>query len=277
MKKTIIVPMLALGILMLYSPIGLSQALLSTDDNFTEADPSTMLHIHSPNSGLLIPTITLTYDEGNVVAPSIPNPTDGLIIFHDGSNSIEKGFWFYDDIPQRWVSFTDFTTQIAQQSLDDFAEIYESKDLGSGTPYDLYLEYYVPWASGTPGWKGDAFSFEDDVDVVVNPPSTTMPADQLKISSSNDAIYSVEISATIASTTPANTITGKLFKNGNEVSNIFFRYTFQLKDKPTSLNTSGNIQLSPGDVIDFRFTSTEKNKGIEVENMNIRLAKLGEI
>lgn len=277
MKKPILIYLFCLGCLLLTATEMSGQALVSTDNTMNDVDPSAMLQVYSNDRGLMIPTVLLTYDEGKKVAPSITvTPADGLIIFHDGSNNIEKGIYYYDAVLQEWARYSDLSQTQTSQSLDNFAEMYESRDFGNGTSYDLSMDYFIPWSSGQAGLRGTAFEFLDS-ETVSLAPGVQGTADRYHINSANSAIYSVVVSATIASTTPFNTTTGQLFINGTQVPDVFFRHTFQLKDKPTSLKTSGNIQLNPGDKIDFRFISNDKNNGVQVENLNIRLSKLGEI
>ena len=257
-----------------------AQAILTTDDGPVSADPSAMLEISSTNRGFLMPVISLTYVEGKIAAPSISaTPADGLIIYNNAvSVGISKGFWYYDAELDggTWVFYSDLSSVQSEQSLDDFAEMYEVEDYGNGTLYELSQDYFIPWSSGEPGLKGLAFDFIDSETVTVSP-GIDVEADRYEINTQVAAIYSAVVSTTIASTTPSNTVTGQLFINDVKVDNIFFRNTFQLKNKPTSLNTSGNIQLEPGDKVDFRFKSSDKNNGIKVEYVNIRLTKLGEI
>src|SRR5210317_40180 len=111
------------------------QARLSTlDDLGDPLNASAMLEVHSDNSGLLIPTIELNWDEGEKVAPGLAGaPADGLIIFHDGRNNIDKGLWYYDAEISKWVIYTDFNSEQSEQDINDFAELYESNELGEGT------------------------------------------------------------------------------------------------------------------------------------------------
>lgn len=254
-----------------------AQALLSTVDGVPqEPDASAALEIYSDNAGLLVPFVALNYNDlGNIEAPGIPvTPADGLIIFHDGSNNIDKGLWYYDATLPGWVIYSDFSSTMAETGLDDFGEMYEANELGSGTPYDLDSSFFNPWESAAEGLTGSAFNFLDHQ--LVNTETGTAYADQFMISGL-DAVYSVVISATLAATAPSTTVTGALFLNDVMVDHIFFRHTFQLKDKPTSLSTIGNIEIHDGDRLDFRFTSDVKNKGVEIENLNVRFTKMGEL
>lgn len=267
--------LLALLLIFVMAPSN-AQVLLSTSDNGpTEGDPSAALEIYSDNSGLLIPYIVLNFDDGGAIeAPTIPAPADGLIIFHQGSNNITKGLWYYDaDIPA-WVIYSDFSSTLANQDLDNFGEMSESNEIGNGTLYDLSPDFYTPWHTAQVGLIGSAFQFLDDQ--LVNTEMGTDTADQFLITG-EEAVYSVIISATLAASAPSTTVTGTLYKNDVRIDHIFFRHTFQLKDKPTSLNTSGNIEIIDGDKIDFRFYSDVKNKGIQVENLNIRFTKMGDL
>jgi len=252
------------------------QALLSTLDTPVDSViESAMLALVSDNSGLKIPTIELVYDEGEVTAPSIPvTPADGLIIYHDGRNNITRGMWYYDAEISKWIIYTNFNTEESELDINDFGELYESNDLGDGTAYNIEDTHHKPWSSASTGLKGTVFQFLDSEPVLTEIGSDT--ADQYQITGP-DAIYSVVISATIAATAPATTLTGSVFVNDVKVDHLFFRHTFQNKDKPTSLNTSGNLEIHTNDKIDIRFISSTKNKGIEIENMNIRLAKITDL
>lgn len=279
--KFIIIISFGLFILGIIAQDAHAQAVLSTTDDPVTADPSAMLQIISSDRGLLIPSVSMVVNDGKPAPSNITvTPADGLLVYnHNGSNEdVSRGFWYYDAELNsgEWVFYSDLTTVEATTSLDDFAEMFEVQDYGNGTQYLLSQDYFIPWRSGTPGLKGAAFEFLDDEEVILTP-TVSDTADQIKINTVGEAVYSVIISATIASTAPSNTVTGQLFVNDVAVDNIFFRNTFQLKDKPTSLNTSGNIQLGPDDRVDFRFKSKDKNKGIKVEYVNIRLVNLGEI
>lgn len=254
-----------------------AQALLTTDDN-GPSDPveSAALAIQSDNSGLIIPYVSLSYnDQGDIVANSITGtPADGLIIFHAGGNSVDKGLWYYDATLPGWILYSDFSSTLAERELDDFGEMYESNDIYAGTYYELSPDLYIPWTSASKGLAGSAFQFLDNEPVTTE--AGTGSADQFMING-DDAVYSVIVSATLAASAPSTTVTGALYINNNRVAHVFFRHTFQLKDKPTSLNTSGNIEVKHGDRIDFRFTSDVKNKGLHIENLNLRLTEMGEL
>jgi len=252
------------------------QALLSTLDTPVDSViESAMLAMVSDDAGLKIPTIELVYDEGEVTAPSIPGiPADGLIIYHDGRNNITRGMWYFDAEILKWIIYTDFNVEEAERDIDDFGVLFESNDLGNGTSYDLEDTFHKPWSSAKTGLKGTAFTFLDSAPVMTELGADT--ADRYQITGP-DAIYSVVISATIAASAPATTVTGSVFVNNVEVDNLFFRHTFQTKDAPTSLNTSGNLEVHTNDTIDIRFISSARNKGIEVENLNLRLAKITEL
>jgi len=254
------------------------QALLSTLDTPVDSViESAMFALVSDDAGLKIPTIELVYDEGEVVAPSIPGtPADGLVIYHDGRNNITGGMWYYDAEISKWIIYTNFNTEEAEQDIDDFGELFESNDLGSGTAYDIEETHHKPWSSATTGLKGSGFTFLDSEPVTTELGVDADTADQYQITGP-DAIYSVVISATIAASASSTTVTGAVFVNDVKVDHLFFRHTFQNKDKPTSLNTSGNLEIHTNDKIDIRFISSTKNKGIEIENLNIRLAKITEL
>lgn len=278
MKFKNIFLLITLGLICTFGVQVKGQALLSTHD--TPADSvieSAMLALQSDDRGLKIPTIELMYDEGEVAAPSISGtPADGLVIFHDGRNNITKGMWYYDAEISKWIIYTDFNTEESELDIEDFGELFESNDLGAGTTYDLEDTFHKPWSSAETGLKGAAFSFLDSELVTTELGANTDTADQYQITGP-DAIYSVVISATIAATAPATTVTGAVFVNDVKMDHLFFRHTFQLKDSPTSLNTSGNLEIHTNDKIDVRFISSTKNKGIEVENLNLRLAKITEL
>ena len=280
MKTFIIKPFIFSFILATFCLSANAQAILNTGDS-GPIDPveGAALDIRSVNSGLLIPYVALENNAlGEVYAPGIAvTPADGLIVYNNASTTnVTKGLWYYDAAPPNphWVLYSDFSSTLSDRELDDFGEMYESNDIGTGTYYELSPDYFIPWESATKGLTGSAFSFKDG-----EPVSTgigTATADQFWISS-EDAVYSVVISATLVASAPATTVTGALYINNTKVNHIFFRHTFQLKDKPTSLNTSGNIEVKSGDKIDFRFTSDVKNKGLYIENMNLRLTKMGEL
>lgn len=277
MKTTIIKYVLILFVLIIPGLSLSAQAVLSTSSNGpNDGDPSAALEIDSDNSGLLIPTIILDYnDAGDIVAPGIPvDPADGLLIFYNGTTGIDKGLYYYDAAIPEWVIYSDFTSTLAETGIEDFGEMHESNDFGAGTHYALDPAYSIPWATASIGLAGSSFHFLDNELVVTE--TGTADADQLQING-QDAVYAVIISATLVASAPSTTVTGRLYKNDVKVDHIFFRHTFQLKDKPTSLNTGGNVEIHDGDKIDFRFTSDVKNKGVYLENLNVRLTKMGDL
>lgn len=263
------------------SVIGFSanaQAILSTGSSGAiEPVEGAALDIRSTTSGLLIPYVALEYNDQSIIyAPGIAvTPADGLIIYNNASSTgVDKGLWYYDATLPGWILYSDFSSTLSERELDDFGEMYESTTMGAGTEYLLSPDYFIPWNSATEGLTGTAFIFKNDEPVTTE--TGTADADQFWIDS-EDAVYSVVVSATIAASAPSTTVTGALYINNVKVDHVFFRHTFQLKDKPTSVNTSGNIEVITGDKIDFRFTSDVKNKGLKIENMNLRFTKMGEL
>ena len=275
MKKTVNIISLAFFITILLGSFSSDAQILFTNiDNDPDAPhESAALEVRAIDGGLLVPFVTLNYDEGEIAAMSIPGtPADGLIIFHDGSNSISKGLWYYDAELPGWYIYSNYQSEFTLE-LDNYAELYESNTLTNGSPYDLSNTHYAPWFTALSGLMGPEFYFIDDA--LVNTESGTALADQLQTIGVH-AIYSINISTTVTSGTADNTITGKLYINDVPVAHIFFRHTFQNKNYPTNCFTCGLIELHTDDKLDFRFTCVTAEEKIRVEHLNLRLTKVGE-
>jgi hypothetical protein len=242
--------------------------------------PSAALEIRSESGGLLIPNILLSKENGDVVAPTITSPADGLLIFHDGYTStgevsgLPKGLWIYDGSTSRWMIYSRVGS-IYSSSLDNFGEIYENRNMGSGTLLYINNVYSKPWSSASEGWMGPGFSFLDDESVDTELSGTTAIADQLTISS-NKAYYTVDISTTLTTGSSGNIVSGQLFINNNPEDAIFFRHAFQASGEYVNCAASGIVILSPGDKVDFRFKTTSANESIYVEHLNLKLTKIGD-
>ena len=253
-----------------------SQVLFTTiPDDPDPADNSSMAEVRSLNNGLLVPFIVLDYDgSGDIEAPNIPGtPADGLIIFHNGSNGITKGLWYYDAVMPSWVIYSNWASEFAID-INSYGEMYEANALGGGNIYPLTNTFYIPWRTASSGLIGDDFTFLNNN--TVNTETGTALADQMQITGVN-AVYSINISTTVTSTTAGNEITGVLYINDNQALNIFFRHTFQNKNFPTNCFTSGLISLNTNDKIDFRFSCATANEGIKIEHLNMRLTKVGDL
>jgi hypothetical protein len=280
MKKIInIIPFALLLMILFGENLAQGQVLVNTivNDPNLQAEGS-KLEVRSLKGGLLVPFVTLDFgstDQISVIeAPSIPGtPADGLIIFHDGSNGITKGLWYYDAGIPGWYIYSDPSSEYVID-LNNYGEIYEANVFGSGTIYTLSNTYFIPWSSAGSGLKGPEFIFNDDA--TVNTETGTALSDQLKVIGP-DAVYSVNISTTIQSITSGNEITGMLYVNDLPVDRVFFRHTYQVKNFPTNFFASGLIELYKNDRLDFRFSSSTASEGIEIEHLNLRLTKIGEL
>ena len=274
MKRIIGKTLLIITLIAAYSTSLNAQILFSNNETVEEPHASATLEIRADDAGLILPYVTLSDLGGVITAAGISTtPADGLIIFHDGSNQIAKGIWYYDaDLPG-WYIYSDLNSDLLFK-VENFGEMYEATSFGNGTQYNLDNLHFTPWSSATVNLEGMYFSFLDNV--TVSTETGTAFADQFQVSS-DDAIYTINISTTFLSTTSFNDVTGKLYVNDTPVEHIFFRYTFQNKDTHVNCYTSGNVELHDGDKLDFRFQTTTADEGIKIEHLNFRLAKIGEL
>lgn len=262
-----------------------AQVLISA----TPGDPheSAYMEIRSEDGGLLIPNIVLeksvTTDEA--IAPSIPNPADGLLIFHDGtdgtggSSELPKGLWYFDDdqgVSGKWFIYSR-TGSVFSSSLDNFGEMYEINDMGSGTQMTLNNNFSIPCANSTMGFLGYGFTFNNNSSVNTEEVGVTAVADQLQIAvNTAKAYYTADISTTIITNTSGNIVTGQLFVNDTASQAIFFRHAFQTSGEYVNCSTSGIIVLESGDKVDFRFKTTTGVEIIYLEHLNVKLTKIGD-
>jgi hypothetical protein len=231
------------------------------------------LQIYSNDRGLMIPYISLDYDEGEIAALTIPSPADGLMIFHDGSHGITKGLWFYDASIPGWYLYSSIQTD-SENDLSNYGEVYEANGLAGGSLYDVTNTEFTPWNTAQEGLMGSEFNLMDDVTVTTE--TGTAIADQIMVTGA-DAVYSINVAATLVSKTSGNQISGQLYINDSPVDKIFFRYTFQAKNRPTNCFTSGLIEINTNDKVDFRFNCSTAAEQIMIEQFNIRLTKVGEL
>lgn len=248
-----------------------------------EPHESAALEIRSETGGLLIPNIELNKVGSDAVAPTIPNPADGLLIFHDGklaggeNSGLPKGLWYYDATAGsgKWLIYSRVGS-IFSSSLDNFGEMYEVNLMGSGTTINLNNVYSMPWANATEGFIGPGFSIDDSVTVNTEQTGTTAIADQLTITDGLKAYYTVDVSTTLITNTSGNIVTGQLFVNDQPQPAIFFRHAFQTSGEYVNCSTSGIIILDVYDRVDFRFRSATAAEPISVEHLNVKLTKIGD-
>ncbi|MEN8224490.1 MAG: hypothetical protein ABFS05_03935 [Bacteroidota bacterium] len=245
--------------------------------------PSAALEIRSETGGLLIPNIELTKVGTEAVATNISAPADGLLIFHDGqltaggSSGLPKGLWYFDataGVSGKWLIYSRVGS-IYSSSLDNFGEMYEINDMGSGTSVALNNLYSVPWANASAGFLGPGFSITYDTIVQTEQTGTTAIADQLTISTVK-AYYTADVSTTLITNTSGNIVSGQLFVNDVPETAIFFRHAFQTSGEYVNCSTSGIIVLESGDKVDFRFKTTTSAEIIYVEHLNLKLTKIGD-
>jgi hypothetical protein len=264
--------LIALLISILQSSYG--QVVINTTGSESPAPPiNSGLQIISNDRGLLIPFISLDYDEGEIAAQTIPSPADGLMIFHDGSHGISKGLWFYDASIPGWYLYSSILSD-SENDLSNYGEVYEANVLAGGSLYDLTNTEFTPWNTAQSGLMGSEFNFLDNA--TVNTETGTAIADQVMVTGSN-SVYSINVATTIESKSSGNQISGQLYINDVPVDKVFFRYTFQAKNRPTNCFTSGLIEINTNDKVDFRFKSATASEQIMIEQFNIRLTKVGEL
>jgi hypothetical protein len=274
MKRIIGKTLLIITLITAYSTSLNAQILFSNNDATEDPHASAILEIRADDAGLILPNVTLSEVDGVITATGIAaTPADGLIIFHDGSNQITKGIWYYDaDLPG-WYMYSDYSSDLLLE-VENFGEMFEATSLGNGTLYNLDNAHFTPWSSATVSLEGLYFSFLPDETVTTETGSAL--ADQIQVNGGN-AIYTINISTTFLSTTSYNDVTGKLYVNDTPVEHIFFRHSFQTKDAHVNCYTSGNVELHDGDRLDFRFQTTTASEGIKIEHLNFRLVKIGEL
>ncbi len=276
MKRIFKIWMISVLVVFCYSNM-LNAQVLITNGIVTDPDPSAMLEIRSINSGLMVPSVYLDKDvDGNVIAPAINTaigvgnyPADGLIIHFDGSNTdhpdILSGLWYYSaGTENRWAIFSR-TGSVFSLDLDNFAEMYEAKAYQAGTPYNIGNLNWTPWTSSTKGQLGPKFLYVTD----------PTKGDYLECVSGIDCYYTIDISATISSVSSAIVVTGQAFLNDDPIVSVFFRHKFQTGGEYANCSTTGLIVFRPGDKVRLKFKSTTASEDITVEQVNMRLTKIG--
>lgn len=258
-----------------------AQMLISAEPG--DPHSSAALEIRSESGGLLIPTIVMEKTNGEALAPSIIDPADGLLIFHNGYASdgvtpsgLPKGLWYFDATSGdngKWLIYSRIGS-IFSSSLMNFGEMYEINDMGSGTELTINDQFSVPWSSATEGFLGPGFSIDYNAEVQTEI-GTTAIADQLT-TSTDSAYFTVDVSTTLTTGTSGNIVSGQLFVNDIPKPSIFFRHAFQASGEYVNCATSGLIILGPMDKVDFRFkTSSGAWETIYIEHLNLKLTMLG--
>jgi|GEM_PF-1025260 len=257
-----------------------AQMLISAEPG--DPHESAALEIRSESGGLLIPNIVMEKISGEALTPTIPNPVDGLLIFHNGFASdgstptgLPKGLWYFDASSGdsgKWLIYSRIGS-IFSSSLMNFGEMYEINDMGNGTMLAINNQFSVPWASASEGFLGPGFSVEYD-QPVLSETGTTVIADQLT-TSTDSAYFTVDVSTTLTTGSSGNIVSGQLFVNDVPQPAIFFRHGFQTSGEYVNCSTSGLIVLGPYDRVDFRFKTSSALEQIYIEHLNLKLTMLG--
>jgi hypothetical protein len=270
--------LMSFGILLVFQSN--SQVLISSEVDVPHN--SAALEVRSDSGGLLLPSIELKLESGDVVATNISDPADGLMVFHDGtleggeSSGLPRGLWYYDETAAgvgKWLIYSRMGS-IYSSNLDNFGEMYEANAIGSGTNISLNNNYSIPWASAMQGWLGVGFQFQND-NTVQSETGGSVTADQLYITT-DKAYYTADISTTISTSTSGNIVTGQLFVNDTAQTGIFFRHAFQTSGEYVNCATTGIVILDQYDHIDFRFMTSTTSEQINIEHLNVKLTKIGD-
>jgi len=280
MKTLFRIIFLTLFCVVVFESQSVAQMLISAEPG--NPHPSAALEIRSESGGLLIPTIVMEKTNGEALAPSIIDPADGLLIFHNGyandgvtPSGLPKGLWYFDassGTDGKWLIYSRIGS-IFSSSLMNFGEMYEINDMGSGTMLTINNQFSVPWASATEGFLGPGFSMQND-QAVQSEIGTTVIADQLT-TSTDSAYFTVDVSTTLTTGTSGNIVSGQLFVNDSAQPAIFFRHAFQASGEYVNCSTSGLIILGPFDKVDFRFKTSSALEEIYIEHLNLKLTMLG--
>lgn len=267
------------GILLISTHLGAQVLIAPVAD---DPHPSAALEIRSESGGLLIPNIELNKVGAEAVSPTISEPADGLLIYHNGllpggeSSGLPKGLWYYDATAGsgRWLIYSRVGS-VFSSSLSNFGEMFETKEMGSGTQLTINNVFSVPWSSATEGWTGPGFEFMPDASVNTEQTTVTAIADQLKITTGK-AYYTADVSSTLTTGSSGNVVSGQLFVNDVPEPAIFFRHAFQASGEYVNCSTSGIIVLDVNDEVDFRFKTTSALEVIYIEQLNLKLTKIGD-
>lgn len=279
MKTRIKLQLLLITGLMIIASSLKAQVLISPVSD--DPHPSAALEIRSESGGLLIPSIELVKNGLEAESPTIADPADGLLIFHNGltstgeSSGLPKGLWYYDATAGsgRWFVYSRVGS-VFSSSLSNFGEIYETQDMGSGTQLVINDQYSVPWATAEEGWIGPGFVFDPDATVTTET-GTPATADQLMVTTSK-AYYTVDVSTTLTTGSSGNVVSGQLFVDDVPENAIFFRHAFQASGEYVNCSTSGIIVLDLNSSVDFRFKTTSASETIYIEHLNLKLTKIGD-
>jgi len=275
---------LSIVILMVFSTtLVFSQALISDEETPATVDDNAMLEIRTSDvdnpGGLLIPRVNLSLAGTEVILENMENPTDGLLVYNlSTEDGPESGLWYYDGGAGKWVLYSR-AGSIYSLSVDNFGGLSEDSE-GSGTTYALTNDPWTGWASADDGdaiIEGEQFEANIDASVGSGP-----AGDYLMVKTGADpAYYTVNVSMVIKSNSSSITFTGQLWYtpaggSAVPVSGAFVKHHFQTGDEYATLSTSALILLDEGDKVDVRMKSLTPSESIDVEGMNLRLAKVGE-
>jgi len=257
-----------------------SQALISDEETPATVDGNAMLEIRTSDvdnpGGLLIPRVNLSLAGTEVILSNMETPTDGLLIYNLGSH-VEAGLWYYDGGSGTWVLYSR-AGSIYSLSVDNYGEIWEDNE-GSGTGYTLTSGTWTGWASGEGGTESPQFTADYTTNAPGGPGS---PGDFLLIdATANPAYYTLNVSMVVKSNSSGNTFIAQLWMTpsggtAQKIGGAFVKHHFQTGDEFATLATSALVLLGPGDKVDVRMQTTTAIETIDVEGMNLRLAKVGE-
>jgi len=272
---------LSIVVLMVFSTtLVFSQALISDEESPATVDANAMLEIRTTDvlnpGGMLIPRVTLSVDAGEVVLENMESPTDGLLVYNVSPTGVpEKGLWYYD-LVEGWVLYSR-AGSVYSLSVDNYGEIYEDNE-GAGTGYTITSGTWTGWASGEGGTESEQFTANYLTNAPGGPGS---PGDFLQVDGADPAYYTVNVSMVVKSNSSGNTFIAQLWKTpsggtAHKIGGAFVKHHFQTGDEFATLATSALILLGPGDQVDVRMKTTTAIETIDIEGMNLRLAKVGE-
>ena len=274
---------LSIVVLMVFSTtLVFSQALISDEESPATVDANAMLEIRSTDTdnpgGLLIPRVHLSLSGSEVILQNMETPTDGLLVYNLATeDGPESGLWYYDGVSEKWVLYSR-AGSIYSLSVDNFGEIYEDRSESTGTQYTINNSTWTGWASAQDGTESDQFTADWETHF---PGETGAPGDFLQIDGAAPAYYTVNVSMVVKSNSSGITFTAQLWwtpdgEAAEKIGGAFVKHHFQTGDEFATLSTSALVLLGPGDKVDVRMMSLTASESIDVEGMNLRLAKVGE-
>ena len=257
MKKATVIALAALFFISIKFSFSQSEQH-SVGINTNSPASSAALHVSSANQGVLLPLVGLTdlrYDT------QVPNPVNGLIVFNTTFNpqlGLVRGLYIYDAGLWKELVSSDRTYGFAA-----YGEIFEANPFNGGTNYSLPLGVHVPWISAEEGLcvgVAPDINGTDYLEVIEG------GAYQVALSISFQGDNSMQVSTQV--------YINRVGFNPIPVEKIQVHCKLGSNGDLVSGAASGIVDLEAGDKVYVMFTCDNATKNMQVEVMNLSIAKI---